>query len=81
MRLFLYLVAATALLSCAQKVIEVKVPVSVPCVQSIPVEPVMQSDALTIDNSIGEKVKALVIDNKALKSDNLNLRALISGCV
>lgn len=70
-----------ALMGCAQKVVEVKVPVRVACVESIPAKPTMEFDALRVSDSIGQKVSALLIDNSSLKADSEQLRALLVGCV
>lgn len=81
-----YLILVLTLSSCAifePRIItkEVKVPVSVPCVKSIPEKPPHFTGSLLTTDSIHDKVKALLLDNNALNADNLQLRAILEGCV
>ncbi len=81
-----YILLALTLSSCAifePRIItkEVKVPVSVPCVESIPEKPLQLSTSLSKDDSIYRKAQVLLLDNNALSADNLQLRAILEGCV
>lgn len=79
---YLFILLLTSCAAFEPKIItkEIKVPVSVPCVKEIPVKPELLSPMLRKEDTIFRKSQVLLIDNNALRADNLTLRALLEGC-
>lgn len=78
-----YLLLTLLLASCATKpaTVEVKVPVFVPCVKSMPARPTFASLALPGDASEGEKVLALARDTLLHFKYESQLEAILAGCL
>ena len=69
--------------ACARERIviqEVKIPVPVSCIETLPAVRQMESGNLANDDSTFQKVKAVLIDYKNLQAENNELRAVLSGC-
>jgi hypothetical protein len=84
MRLTAMLAVVLLLTSCARERIviqEVKVPVPVSCIETVPEVRQMESGNLVKEDSTFDKVKAVLIDIKQLQSENNILRAALSGCL
>lgn len=73
--------ALLASCAAAPATVEVKVPVHVPCVKSVPVRPAFASVALPADASEGEKVLALARDTLLHFKYEGQLEAALAGCV
>ncbi len=83
---FLALISLCTLLSgclstrTVTETVEVKVPVYEPCVASIPTPLALETDNLSKDQELGDKIKALLIDHGRLKTQNYLLIRLMKEC-
>ena len=69
--------------ACARERIviqEVKIPVPVSCIESVPEVRHMESGNLAKDDGTFQKVRVVLIDYKNLQAENNELRAVLSGC-
>lgn len=61
-------------------VLEVKIPIPVPCVSAIPVRPESALDRLPLEASVFESAKALLVDRERIGAYTGNLEALLEAC-
>ena len=69
--------------ACARERIviqEVKIPVPVSCIETLPEVRQMESGNLAKEDSTFQKVRVVLIDYKNLQAENNELRAVLSGC-
>lgn len=78
MRVLLFPPIFLALTGCATKMVEVKVPVPVPCVVERVEEPVFP--AVAEDAGLFERVKALLAELELRKGYEAKLKATVAGC-
>lgn len=81
----LVIVAALVLAGCAGpkpqiRTVEVKVPIATKCAAQAPSVPDYATDHLTLDESIHDLVRALLIERLQLRAENGELRAGLEGC-
>lgn len=83
----LVILAALLLVGCAGhagpvqvKTVTVKVPVAVSCTPSIPPAPDYATARLTLDESVYDLVKAVLVELLQLRAENAELRAGLEGC-
>jgi hypothetical protein len=83
MRRMLLCGAILSLTGCADmapKVLEVKVPVQVPCKVDLPQRPVFAVDGLPIGADIWEQMKALRAERKQRQGYEAELEAAVRAC-
>ena len=85
MRLLGFLIPILAVSGCDQTLVksvpvEVRVPVVVHCVKSVPDKPVSEWDRTSEKATMVQKVKALLIDREQARGYISELEAVIKGC-
>jgi len=79
---------AILLTGCAGKetvieTVEVEKPIPIPCIEqkAIPDPVAPASESITIESSPGEKIKAILVENRRLRAQNGTFRALVGPCI
>lgn len=78
--LALYLSGCATLQESPPKVVTVKVPVPVPCIEQLPAAPTVHTDAALLTMDDYGFVSAVHADRLALDAYRMKLEALLEGC-
>lgn len=77
-----YILIALLLTSCVTQpeIKEVKIPIPVKCTTPTPAEPTYYFDQLTKENTLFEKVRALLADRQLYLAYQTELKAALDSC-